>query len=78
MAGFESVLGSQIFKAQSNDWAFLYEDYVMPYWVYILQSQPTGKYYCGHSDNVERRVKQHNDPEYRGSRTTKVFIAHLM
>ena len=45
----------------------------MPYWVYILQSESTGRYYCGYSDNVERRVNQHNDPEYRGSRTTKVF-----
>ena len=45
----------------------------MPYWVYIIQSQSTSRYYCGYSDNVERRVNQHNDPEYRGSRTTKVF-----
>jgi putative endonuclease len=45
----------------------------VPYWVYIIQSQSTGRYYCGYSDNVERRVNQHNDPEYRGTRTTKVF-----
>ena len=45
----------------------------MPYWVYIIQSHTTGRYYCGYSDNVERRVSQHNDPNYRLSRTTKVF-----
>jgi putative endonuclease len=45
----------------------------MPYWVYILQSESTNRYYCGYSDNVERRVNQHNDPGYRGTRTTKVF-----
>jgi len=45
----------------------------MPCWVYKLQSESTGRYYCGYSDNVQRRVNQHNDPEYRGSRTTKVF-----
>ncbi len=46
----------------------------MPHWVYILQSESTGRYYCGHSKNVEGRVNQHNDPKYRGSRTTKVFL----
>ena len=45
----------------------------MQYWVYIIQSQATGRYYCGYSDNVERRVSQHNDLGYRGTRTTKVF-----
>ena len=45
----------------------------MPYWVYILQSRSSGRYYCGYSENVERRLKQHNNPEYLGTRTTKVF-----
>ena len=45
----------------------------MPYWVYIIESQATGRYYCGYSDNVERRLSQHNNPEYQGSRTTKIF-----
>ena len=45
----------------------------MTYWVYKIQSASTGRYYCGYSDDVERRVTQHNDPEYRGGRTTKVF-----
>ena len=30
------------------------------YFVYILQSDSTGKYYIGCTDNVERRVFQHN------------------
>jgi len=45
----------------------------MSYWVYILQSQSTGRYYCGFSNDVKRRVSQHNDSEYRLTRTTKVF-----
>ena len=45
----------------------------MPYYVYILQSQSTGRYYCGHTENLERRISQHNDPEYGLTRTTKVF-----
>ncbi|GMW01651.1 MAG: hypothetical protein AMXMBFR84_27880 [Candidatus Hydrogenedentota bacterium] len=42
-------------------------------WVYILQSQSTGRYYCGSTDDVERRVRQHNDSGYRGTKTTKRF-----
>jgi putative endonuclease len=44
----------------------------MSYYVYILQSLTTGRYYCGQTDDLARRIRQHNDPEYRGSRTTKV------
>ena len=45
----------------------------MQYWVYIMQSQSTDRYYCGYSDNVERRVSQHNDPGYRGLEQQKLF-----
>ncbi len=45
----------------------------MSFWVYILQSQSTGRFYCGHTSDVKRRMRQHNDPEYQLSRTTKVF-----
>ena len=45
----------------------------LSFWVYILQSQSTGRFYCGHTSDVERRISQHNDPEYQLSRTTKVF-----
>jgi predicted GIY-YIG superfamily endonuclease len=38
--------------------------FVMAFWVYILQSQSTGRYYCGYSSDPERRLRQHNDPEY--------------
>jgi len=45
----------------------------MPFWVYIIQSENTGRYYCGHSSDPNRRLRQHNDPEYRLSKTTKRF-----
>jgi putative endonuclease len=45
----------------------------MPCWVYIIQSQTTGRYYCGHSSDPERRLRQHNDPQYSLSKTTKRF-----
>ena len=45
----------------------------MSHSVYILQSESTGRHYCGYSNDVERRLRQHNDPDYRGSKTTKRF-----
>ena len=45
----------------------------MAFWVYILSSETSGRHYCGSTDDVERRVRQHNDPEYHGSKTTKRF-----
>ncbi|MBI4831726.1 MAG: GIY-YIG nuclease family protein [Candidatus Lindowbacteria bacterium] len=47
--------------------------YVTPYFAYILKSQSTSRYYCGSTDDVERRLRQHNDPQYRLSKTTKNF-----
>ena len=46
----------------------------MLYWVYILQSESSGRYYCGSTNDVERRLRQHNDPSYTGSKTTKRFL----
>ena len=43
------------------------------YFTYILKSESTGRYYIGSTDNLDRRVAQHNDPGYKGSKTTKRF-----
>lgn len=32
------------------------------FWVYILQN-PEGKFYIGQTDNVGRRLQEHNDPQ---------------
>jgi putative endonuclease len=45
----------------------------MAFFTYIIQSQTTARYYCGSSSDVERRLRQHNDSDYKGSRTTKIF-----
>ena len=45
----------------------------MSYRVYILRSESSGRYYCGYTDDVERRIRQHNDAGYTGSKTTKRF-----
>ena len=43
------------------------------YFTYILQSESTNRYYIGSTADVARRLKQHNDPQYKGSKTTKRF-----
>lgn len=43
----------------------------MKYYVYILQSESTHKTYVGQTNNLERRLKQHNDPQYHGTQHTK-------
>jgi len=45
----------------------------MPQWVYIIQSQTSDRFYCGQSADPEQRLRQHNDPQYRLSKTTKRF-----
>jgi len=45
----------------------------MTYYVYILQSESTGRYYCGQTNDLERRIQEHNDPFYHASKTTKRF-----
>ncbi|MBI9065065.1 MAG: GIY-YIG nuclease family protein [Marinilabiliaceae bacterium] len=35
----------------------------MNYFVYILQSQRSGKYYCGQTNNVSDRLQRHNKGE---------------
>ena len=43
----------------------------VPAHFYILHSETCGRHYCGFSDDVSRRVRQHNDPGYVLSKTTK-------
>jgi putative endonuclease len=45
----------------------------MAFSIYILQSDSSGRFYCGYSENVTQRLHQHNDPNYRLSKTTKRF-----
>jgi putative endonuclease len=44
----------------------------MSYFVYILESESTGVFYIGHTDNLSRRIIEHNDPDYQGTKYTKL------
>lgn len=43
----------------------------MPYFTYIIKSKIADKYYIGETDNLERRLKLHNDGN---SISTKAYI----
>ena len=45
----------------------------MAHWVYILQSDSSGRYYCGRTTDLAVRVRQHNDPANDLAKTTKRF-----
>ena len=34
---------------------------LMPYWVYILKSEKTGRHYIGYTANLKERIRQHNE-----------------
>ncbi|MBV8098355.1 MAG: GIY-YIG nuclease family protein [Verrucomicrobia bacterium] len=43
------------------------------YFVYVIRSENAGKIYIGHTQNLEKRLKEHNDPECFSSKFTKRF-----
>jgi len=43
----------------------------LSYSVYILKSDSTSQFYIGHTDNLERRIAEHNDSSYEGTQYTK-------
>jgi len=43
------------------------------YYLYILQSESSGRYYIGQTDNLERRLSEHNSSSCTSTKTTKRF-----
>ncbi|MDP3791451.1 MAG: GIY-YIG nuclease family protein [Candidatus Omnitrophota bacterium] len=44
------------------------------YYVYVLKSEKDGKLYTGHTDNIERRLSEHNSGRVRSTAARKPFI----
>jgi putative endonuclease len=40
----------------------------MKYYVYILESLKNGRYYIGYTNNLEERLKRHNDCRTKGNK----------
>jgi putative endonuclease len=49
---------------------FSFDGSIMPYWVYILQNEATGKLYKGQTSDLERRLDRHNTHESGSMRYT--------
>ena len=46
---------------------------LVQFYVYILYSEDADRYYCGQTDNLEKRLAQHNDPDNTFTKTTHRF-----
>ncbi|WP_397546319.1 GIY-YIG nuclease family protein [Rhodothermus marinus] len=40
----------------------------MPFFTYVLQSKTTGRLYIGHTQNLQRRLHEHNAGQTRSTR----------
>lgn len=40
------------------------------FWVYVLCSQTTGKRYTGQTEDLDRRIAEHNSTEHNPSKST--------
>jgi putative endonuclease len=43
----------------------------MAFWVYLLQSESTGRVYIGQTSDLQRRLREHNDTELGRRRYTR-------
>ena len=43
----------------------------LSFWIYIIESETTGKIYIGHTSDLERRLREHNDRRVGKRRYTR-------
>jgi putative endonuclease len=48
----------------------------MSYFTYILKSVSHGTYYYGHTKNLEKRLKEHNNAEVRYTKGRRPWVLH--
>lgn len=46
----------------------------MKNWVYILKNKTSGKYYCGQTEHLVRRLREHNDALRSGVKWTRKSV----
>ncbi|MFH1404809.1 MAG: GIY-YIG nuclease family protein [Patescibacteria group bacterium] len=44
------------------------------YFVYLLKSKKDNQFYIGHTNNIERRLKEHNSGLSRSTRARRPFV----
>jgi len=50
----------------------------MEYTTYILKSVKDGRYYYGHTEHIDIRLKQHNNGRVRSTKSRIPFVIHYM
>lgn len=45
----------------------------MPFYVYLLQSLKDDKYYIGQTDNMEKRLEEHNNGKVKSTKNRSPF-----
>ena len=61
-------MGSHIQRVRKKRTLLLYEEDPV-FWVYVLEN-PEGQFYVGHTDDVTRRLGEHNSTEKVGTKYT--------
>jgi putative endonuclease len=46
--------------------------------VYILKSEQDGTFYYGHTQNLEKRLKEHNSGRVRYTKSKRPWIVHYI
>jgi hypothetical protein len=46
----------------------------MSYWVYILRSEDTGRYYTGSTEDIDKRVIDHNGGRVESTRAYRPWL----
>ena len=46
------------------------------YWVYILKSKKDNNFYIGHTNNLDRRLEEHNSGKDRSTKWRRPFELH--
>lgn len=44
------------------------------YYVYLLQSQRDGQYYIGHTNNLKKRLREHNSGRVKSTKPRRPFV----
>jgi putative endonuclease len=46
----------------------------LPFYTYVLVSQTSGRRYIGHTDDLDRRLAEHNDPKHNLRKYTTLLV----
>ncbi len=50
---------------------WLKDNLLMGYFVYVLKSDKNGKYYIGHTNNIDSRLKRHNSGRVKSTKYSR-------